>query len=844
MRRFYKNTVLFASMKKQLLILIMGLLVGSIPVSALVNGRPLNKTLQEMNAELQQAYRQREQLQQRLNADYKHQHQQMVDVIQSTNETSLLLYMQEEGMTFDMSYALKKAGDGHRDFNKGVRPHESILSNLDYEIDRYDRLMTSLNHMSALGVLDSEGESYRDSCLYFASQLQQIYIAQQAIVQADSTYYQAAKSREQATYEYAQQRYQELEQYIFVDGQTPFMDILAHFSYYWNKTQADLNRQYDLVAFQEETSGGEDASFDNLSSKSENVFLIFVCVIQLLALMLVWLVIWAIVWGLNHIAKLRRFIPQSSLFLFSVLVGTVLYFLTFGYVIHGDEYVALGVSHINTFLWLLIAISGSLLLRVKSAQIHHGLLLYSSTFLIALVIIICRNAFVPDSVMTFLFPPVLLIAVVRQLFFCLRETGKAPSIDTTFGWLSLALYLVAFVFSFFGFTFVALLFLMWWYFQLAMLLSIVCILDLLDRYKKRWLDKRIDTMRSRIAKMTGEENDVLLLRVTWLYAFVRKVAVPVLVLISIPFSVKMSLDIFDFNGLFMKYFNAPFVSIMDKMGFESLSISPKNLLYLAILFYILRYFNHAIHAIWQYSRYRSFMRKYNRDHVRPNEINLSLGNSILTVLIWMGYSIACVMVLKIPTGSLALIAGGLSAGIGLAMKDIINNFIYGIQLMGGRLRVGDWIECEGVRGRVVSVNYQCVQIETIDGTEVSFLNATLFGKSFNNLTRNNSYELTKITVGVAYGTDINRVREVLVNAMQKMRTKDRYGREIVDPRKGVYIIVDEMSDSAVVVGVKQYVLEPERIEYVEKAKEVIYNALTEAGITIAFPQCDVHLYQE
>jgi small-conductance mechanosensitive channel len=199
---------------------------------------------------------------------------------------------------------------------------------------------------------------------------------------------------------------------------------------------------------------------------------------------------------------------------------------------------------------------------------------------------------------------------------------------------------------------------------------------------------------------------------------------------------------------------------------------------------------------------------------------------------------------KIPTGSLGLIAGGLSAGIGLALKDVINNFIYGIQLMGGRLRVGDWIECDGVRGKVTAINYQCVQAETIEGTEMSFLNSSLFGKNFNNLTRNNSYELTIVTVGVAYGTEIQRVREVLVEGMQKMRTKDQYGRDIVDPNYGFNVVVGNMSDSAVDINVKQMVLVAERVAYFDRAKEVIYDALTAAGITIAFPQCDVHLIQE
>ena len=362
----------------------------------------------------------------------------------------------------------------------------------------------------------------------------------------------------------------------------------------------------------------------------------------------------------------------------------------------------------------------------------------------------------------------------------------------------------------------------------------VCVLDLMNRYKERWLVKRVNAMRNRITYVLGDDRESLLFGATWFYDFIRQVAIPTTVLLSLPLCVRLSLGMFDFDDLFVKFYENPFVQLYDQSGFETLRISVKSIIWLLIFFYVLRYFNKAIHAIWQYVRYAAFMRKH----------NLSLGNSIISVLVWMGFAVVVINFWKIPTGSLGLVAGGLSAGIGLALKDVINNFIYGIQLMGGRLRVGDWIECEGVRGKVTAINYQCVQAETIEGTEMSFLNSSLFGKNFNNLTRNHSYELAIVKVGVAYGTDIQRVREVLVEAMKKVRTKDQYGREIVDPKYGINVVVGNMSDSAVDVNVKQYVLVAERIGYVDRAKEVIYDALTAAGITIPFPQCDVHLIQE
>ena len=919
--------------KKRFLTLVIALFAFSIPLFSIVNGRPLTNTLRDLRTELQTIYQQRTEAQQRFDEEYERQHQNMVDIISKTNELSILLYTQGQEMTFDLAYALKKVTTDYKDFSKDRKPYDHIVNNLNIEIDRYARLLEALRRLppmmkeieieilpdsllyhndsldlqffdgvsslereviqiaikdslSAPFVLDEEGEIHRDTCIKYVSELLKMYADNRAIIVADSTHYQEAYLRMKETYDYAESRYHDLERYFFVDGQTPFLEILADPSTYWRKTMVDLRDQYNFHIFDDDYSTSnvwdipdsllisysdtlaltqdtlsvvsiassantyddddDEAFYNDLTSSGVNAYLTVYWIVMLAFLVVFWVATFLIILLLNCIFKRRRLIPKNKRIITSILVGTILYFLVIGFsaAVGADEYIQMGVKHINTFLWLLIAISGSLLLRVKPEQIRNDIHLYTPTFFIAMVIILCRNAFVPDKMMVLLFPPLLLLVVLRQLFFCIRESGKATPIDSTLGWVSLAIYLIAFVASFTGYTFVALLILIWWYFQLAVLLTIVCIADLISRYKARRLNKRVDAMRESITYVTGNDRESLLFGATWFYDFIKQVAIPVMLLLSLPLCVHMSLDIFDFQDLYIKIFHDPFIQLTDKNGFDTLRISGRSIIGLLILFFALRYFNRAIHAIYQYLRYTTFMRKHNRTSIRDNEINLSLGNSILSVLVWMAYAIVIVAVWRIPMGSLSLVAGGLSAGIGLALKDIINNFIYGIQLMGGRLRVGDWIECDGMRGRVVAINYQCVQIETLDGTEMSFLNASLFGKNFNNLTRNNAYEFTKIIVGVAYGTDVKRVREVLLEAMTQMRTKDKYGRDIVDPKYGIKVVVSDMSDSSVDIAVKQYVLVAERIGYVDRSKEVIYEALNDANISIPFPQCDVHLIHD
>ncbi len=891
-------------MRKKLLTFTLALCTLSLPLMAVVNGRTLTKTLRDLSTELLEACQNRDESQKRFEADYERQHQRLIDVIKESNEFSILLYTQEQGRTFDLAYALKKVTTEYWDFSQERSPYDQIVSSLNLEIDRYARLIEALRRLppmkkeieegilpdslvyrndsldvhlsdsaSALEqeiiriavrdtvvtpfILDAEGETYRDSCIQDASELLKMHADNRDAVIADSSHYQEAFWRMEEAYTYAEARYDDLERYVFSEGQVPFKEILKNCNYYWNKTKADLDGQYnfDELKLLEESEPADSLSeeakeaariafFDRLSSRGIKSVLVVGCIVQIVTLALTWLITFILLWLIARYVKTIRSFIGKKFPLFAVLTGTILYFMFFGYLWKGGEYMQMGVHHINTFLWLLIAISGSLLLRVKPEQIRHGIQLYSSAVFAALVIIVCRITFIPDRVMMILFPPILFVVVLCQLFVSFRVHGKAPHIDSTLGWVSLAIYLIAFGFAFMGYTFVALLVLVWWYFQLALLLSIVCLSDLLSRYKRGWLDKRIKATREGITYVKGDDRESLLFSVTWFYDLLRQVVIPVLVVFSLPFCLHLSLNVFDFNDLYMRLFDNPFVQFIDKDGYEVMCISFKSIVFLLVLFYVLRYVNRALHAIWQYLRYKAFMSKYNRTSIRPNEINHSLANSIITIIVWMSYAVVIVAVWKIPTGSLSMVAGGLSAGIDLVLKDTINNFIYGIQLMGGRLRVGDWIECDGVRGQVVAINYQCVQVETLEGTEMSFLNASLFGKNFNNLTRNNSYEFTKIIVGVAYGTDVKVVCEVLVKALQQVCTKDHYGRDIVDPKYGIYVVVEDMGDSAVNIAVKQYVLVAERIGYIDRAKEMIYDALNAAGISIPFPQCDVHLIHD
>ncbi len=851
---------------KKNLILLAVLLIITVPILAISYGHNLNQTLRVLRNELDADYRQIDKNRDRLTEDYEKQRQKMIDMMKQCDELALTLYSQKQGFTFDVSYALQRVTQQYNEFSQDRGPFDRIVSNLNVEMERYARLIESLRRLppeldTIVGVpdsllihydtlnplffskthleldeevkamadslstpflLDEQGQDDREQCIAYAGNLLMMYADTKAVVVADSIHYYETFLRLQETYDYAHDYYQVLQDRIFVDGQTPWYTIMQHPQRYWRQAISDIHEKYN-------------------KEYSLQVFIVLLFVVELLAS---WLIASLILIPIFRYVKFlkdkftrgqRRYLSLLFGILITIIVNSILWR-------EGMLHIAARLT--NTFLWLLEAILIALFFRLKPRQLKYGVKLYLPVFCTALAVIWCRVIFMPNSLMNFIFPPVLIAFFVWQLIACLHHAKKVDRIDRFMGWISLVTTGAALGVSIAGYIFASLLILVWWYFQLAAIQAFITILHLIVFYREERMKPRIEDYRSRITFISGPGKETLMFGATWFYDLVKEVVLPVIGLLSIPFCIHLALDVFDFEDLYNNIYHHNFVQLVNDSGVDTFRLSFHGILVLISMFFVFRYINRALHAIWQQCRYALFLKKNHRKTIRNNEINLSLGNSIISVLVWFTYIVVIVLTLNVPTSSLSLVAGGLSAGIGFALKDTLNNFIYGIQLMSGRLRIGDWIVCDGIRGKVTHIGYQSTEIETVDGAEMSFLNATLFAKNFSNLTRNHGYEFVKITVGVAYGTDIQKVRDLLGEALQQLNGKDSFGRDIVDQKRGVSITLEEMDDSAVTIAVKQQVLVAERVGYIDRAKELIYNTLNEHGIAIPFPQCDIHLIQE
>ena len=192
-------------------------------------------------------------------------------------------------------------------------------------------------------------------------------------------------------------------------------------------------------------------------------------------------------------------------------------------------------------------------------------------------------------------------------------------------------------------------------------------------------------------------------------------------------------------------------------------------------------------------------------------------------------------ILGISMEWLMVVTGGLSTGIGFASKDIIENIYYGISLMTGRIKVGDLIQVDDTTGRVTSISYTSTVIEALTGEVITFQNSQLFSKNYKNLTRNHGYVLQIITFGVAYGSNLMQVKQLVEEAVNNLHI------EWIDPEKPVSSLIYELGDSSVNFKLFAWCDVLKRGVVTSQVLTTIYDTLNQNGIEIPFPQQDVHI---
>jgi small-conductance mechanosensitive channel len=376
-----------------------------------------------------------------------------------------------------------------------------------------------------------------------------------------------------------------------------------------------------------------------------------------------------------------------------------------------------------------------------------------------------------------------------------------------------------------------------WTFLLALLHTITTLYYLMMRYYDDRVIRRKARYHEENPRLPLEDKDAFI-EVTWLYDLLRMVVVPLMAIYSFPLSALLTSRAYQLSLTGADLMKRPLV---QGSGLQSFTLS--NILLVIGLFFVFRYLIYLAKGLFRVFKLRNMIEETSGTTLPLNEsdVNKSLANTIFSLLGWALYLLVAFSILDLPKNALTYITTGLAAGVGFALKDLINNFFYGIQLMAGRIRIGDKISCDGVRGVVKNVSYQITQVEDEDGSLITFTNTDLFTKKFRNLNTGRNYELVKIFVSVRYGTDFEQARQVILEALKPLMTKDKRGRDIVDSSFPIDVRFDNFGESSINLAVVLYTTVETHYTFPARAKEAIYNAFHDHGIEIPFPQRDVYI---
>ncbi len=249
------------------------------------------------------------------------------------------------------------------------------------------------------------------------------------------------------------------------------------------------------------------------------------------------------------------------------------------------------------------------------------------------------------------------------------------------------------------------------------------------------------------------------------------------------------------------------------------------LLILVGMFSVLPFFKNQLVAGW--------LRHSNLSRGAREAIQTLVGYALAAVAVLWALSVA-----GVNFQNLAIVAGALSVGIGFGLQNIVNNFVSGLILLFERpIRRGDWVVVGNTEGHVKDISIRSTRIQTFDRADVIVPNSELISTQVTNWVLSNTIGRISVPVGVAYGSDVDEVADIL-------RAIAADHPEVItdNPRFPIRVLFRSFGDSALNFELRCYIRNIDRrLVTISAINFSIDREFRKAGIEIPFPQRVVHL---
>ena len=784
------------NMKKRLYIIILLMVAFVLPSNAVLKEANLDTTLYMLRTELTNYHIDLEKQNQAAKAQQLAVIQELISIVKQADQNSIMLYSQRNGYIFDMTYACHEATEQFKKFKSKAVPFRQMIKKNNVEVARFDSLINYLYGMNTM-FLSEEAQVNRNVDLTLAVNIRRQLVEKQKQLQAYVQAYDRTDRKLQALNDYANRRYADIQNSIFNNGGDNYLRILRNFSMNYKEAKTSVAEKYKPVP-------GMMSQWD-----VRIIFILFGIIIfwGLISIFLNLFTIRIVITQLmkhgmfenrkeSFMAKRPCLIMAMTVVTFAVILGIVRMAVTQNFVIMASQLLV-------EYSWLVGVILVSILLRVDNDKIKNTFRIYSPLMLVGFIVIVFRIILIPNDLVNLIFPPVLLLCALWQWNVIGRKHNQVLRTDKTYAFISLAVFGVSTIFAWTGFTLLAVQLIIWWTMQLTCVLTITCCEGWLSVYAKR----------KKLADKAITDK--------WLYRFIYKVLLPISGVLSFIISIYWAADVFNMSDTTWEIFNKDYIKTSNFTA-SLFSISE-----VACLYFLFNYIN--ITSV-------DFMRHhFEKADPASAASKIVMFKNVMQVIIWGIWLMIALNVFQVGKSWLLAIFAGLSTGLGFASKDILENIYYGISLMMGRVKVGDYIICDGTRGKVSSISYTSTMLEATDGSVIAFQNSQLFSKNYKNMTKNHGYELDILEVGIAYGSNVKEVKQILIDALMKL--------DCIYQDKGVKVLLKSFDDSCITLRIVVWVNVLTQAIDDATIMECIYDTLNDNNIEIPFPQREITIKQ-
>lgn len=767
-----------------------------LPSNAVLKEANLDTTLYMLRTELTNYHIDLEKQNQAAKAQQLAVIQELISIVKQADQNSIMLYSQRNGYIFDMTYACHEATEQFKKFKSKAVPFRQMIKKNNVEVARFDSLINYLYGMNTM-FLSEEAQVNRNVDLTLAVNIRRQLVEKQKQLQAYVQAYDRTDRKLQALNDYANRRYEDIQNSIFNNGGDNYLRILRNISMNYKEAKTSVTEKYKPVP-------------GMMSQWDVRIIFILFGIIVFWGLISIFLNLFTIRIVITQLMKHGMFENRKESFMakrpclimamtvvtFAVILGIVRMAVTQNFVIMASQLLV-------EYSWLVGVILVSILLRVDNDKTKNTFRIYSPLMLVGFIVIVFRIILIPNDLVNLIFPPVLLLCALWQWNVIGRKHNQVLRTDKTYAFISLAVFGVSTIFAWTGFTLLAVQLIIWWTMQLTCVLTITCCEGWLSVYAKR----------KKLADKAITDK--------WLYRFIYKVLLPISGVLSFIISIYWAADVFNMSDTTWEIFNKDYIKTSNFTA-SLFSISE-----VACLYFLFNYIN--ITSV-------DFMRHhFEKADPASAASKIVMFKNVMQVIIWGIWLMIALNVFQVGKSWLLAIFAGLSTGLGFASKDILENIYYGISLMMGRVKVGDYIICDGTRGKVSSISYTSTMLEATDGSVIAFQNSQLFSKNYKNMTKNHGYELDILEVGIAYGSNVKEVKQILIDALMKL--------DCIYQDKGVKVLLKSFDDSCITLRIVVWVNVLTQAIDDATIMECIYDTLNDHNIEIPFPQREITIKQ-